>query len=110
MCLTTSIAVLLLSPFQHQSYITIFTPDVTGLQTSPANGTFDPRVVTLTLFQHRTTVTRILQETTDATALSGIATFGGFWTFVNGTFVMFVGGNVIYFMFGKFLRKIIYLC
>jgi hypothetical protein len=89
--------------------MTIFTADVTGLQTSHKNGTFDPSVATLTLFQHRTTAKRILQDTTDATALSGIATFSGFWTFFNGVFVMFFGGSVIYFMFGKLLKKIIYV-
>ncbi|KAJ7858008.1 hypothetical protein B0H14DRAFT_3864521 [Mycena olivaceomarginata] len=43
---------------------------------------------------------KFLQDTADASYLSGIATFGGFWTFVNGTFALLFGTNVIYFMFG----------
>ncbi|KAJ7347713.1 hypothetical protein DFH08DRAFT_1080040 [Mycena albidolilacea] len=30
-----------------------------------------------------------------------IATFGGFWTFLNGAFALFFGANVLYFMFGR---------
>ncbi|KAJ6569051.1 hypothetical protein B0H19DRAFT_1373388 [Mycena capillaripes] len=30
-----------------------------------------------------------------------VATFGGFWTFLNGTFALFFGANVIYFAFGR---------
>jgi hypothetical protein len=34
---------------------------------------------------------------------SGLATFGGFWTFVNGAFALFFGANVVYFAFGKLI-------
>jgi hypothetical protein len=44
---------------------------------------------------------RILQETVDATHLSGIAAFGGFWAFVNGAFALTFGANVLYFAFGE---------
>ncbi|KAJ7806635.1 hypothetical protein B0H14DRAFT_2875291 [Mycena olivaceomarginata] len=44
---------------------------------------------------------QFLQDTADASSLSGIATFGGFWTFVNGTFALLFGANVIYFAFGR---------
>jgi hypothetical protein len=47
--------------------------------------------------------TRFTQETIDNTILSGIAAFGGFWTFVNGTFALIFGANVLYFAYGKFL-------
>ncbi|KAJ6543081.1 hypothetical protein B0H19DRAFT_1239217 [Mycena capillaripes] len=78
---------------------TVFTADVTGLQTTgpPTNS----RVATLTLFQQSPNAERLLQDTVDATAITGIATFGGFWTFLNGAFALFFGANVIYFMFGR---------
>ncbi|KAJ6461703.1 hypothetical protein C8R45DRAFT_941096 [Mycena sanguinolenta] len=40
---------------------------------------------------------RFFQDTADASVLSGISAFGGFWTFVNGTFALFFGANIIYF-------------
>ncbi|KAJ6543065.1 hypothetical protein B0H19DRAFT_1077083 [Mycena capillaripes] len=76
---------------------TVFTADVTGLQ--PTIATVGSGVATLKLFQQRQYATRILQDTLDSTALSGIATFGGFWTFLNGAFALCFGANVIYFMF-----------
>ncbi|KAJ7864637.1 hypothetical protein B0H14DRAFT_3443458 [Mycena olivaceomarginata] len=80
---------------------TIFTPDITGLQPDSRNVS-DPSATTLTLFQPSgPTTRRLLRETVDATALSGIATFGGFWTFLNGAFALFFGANVLYFMFGR---------
>jgi hypothetical protein len=60
-----------------------------------------PRGALLTLSFGLTSIPfKFLQDTADASPLSGIATFGGFWTFVNGTFALFFGANVIYFMFG----------
>ncbi|KAJ6543076.1 hypothetical protein B0H19DRAFT_1268245 [Mycena capillaripes] len=59
------------------------------------------RVVNLTLVQQNAFATRIFEDTLDSTALSGIATFGGFWTFLNGAFALCFGANVIYFMFGR---------
>jgi hypothetical protein len=44
---------------------------------------------------------KVLQETADATPISGIATFGGFWAFVNGVFALTFGANVLYFAFGE---------
>ncbi|KAF8211155.1 hypothetical protein K438DRAFT_26040 [Mycena galopus ATCC 62051] len=44
---------------------------------------------------------RYLVDTRDDSALSGIASFGGVWTFVNGAFALFFGANVIYFLFGR---------
>ncbi|KAJ7711344.1 hypothetical protein B0H14DRAFT_3021088 [Mycena olivaceomarginata] len=43
----------------------------------------------------------IVQDYTDASILNGIATFGGFWTFVNGAFAMVFGANVLYFLFRR---------
>ncbi|KAJ7106016.1 hypothetical protein C8R44DRAFT_987549 [Mycena epipterygia] len=73
---------------------TIWTSEVAGLQTKPFGDTPDSNLTTLTLFQPDAFATKFLQDTVDATALSGVATFGGFWTFVNGTFVLFFGANV----------------
>lgn len=42
----------------------------------------------------------------DVSALSGISTFGGVWTFVNGLFALLFGANIMYFAFGKFLSII----
>ncbi|KAJ7186987.1 hypothetical protein C8R46DRAFT_282506 [Mycena filopes] len=42
-----------------------------------------------------------LRDTADSTVLTGIATFGGFWTFVNGAFTLIFGANVFYFAFGR---------
>ncbi|KAJ7669904.1 hypothetical protein DFH06DRAFT_1372298 [Mycena polygramma] len=35
------------------------------------------------------------------TALDGISSVGGLWTFVNGVFVLFFGANFMYFAFGR---------
>ncbi|KAJ6543078.1 hypothetical protein B0H19DRAFT_1077094 [Mycena capillaripes] len=73
--------------------------DITGLQST--GSPTDSRVATLSLTQLSPYYGRMLQDTLDYTALSGIATFGGFWTFLNGAFALFFGANVIYFMFGR---------
>ncbi|KAJ7826194.1 hypothetical protein B0H14DRAFT_3144980 [Mycena olivaceomarginata] len=36
---------------------------------------------------------------TDASILNGIATFGGFWTFTDGTFAILFGANILYFLY-----------
>jgi hypothetical protein len=36
--------------------------------------------------------------------MTGIATFGGFWTFLNGVFALFFGANILYFLFGMTSR------
>ncbi|KAJ7302351.1 hypothetical protein DFH08DRAFT_826678 [Mycena albidolilacea] len=89
------------SKLYYQPLTTIFTPDITGLHTTyPANES-SLNNATLTLFQQQLEVTRLLQDTVNAIALSDIATFGGFWTFLNGVFALFFGANVLYFMFGQ---------
>ncbi|KAJ6588394.1 hypothetical protein B0H19DRAFT_205254 [Mycena capillaripes] len=42
--------------------------------------------------------TELVQDYTDASVLNGIATFGGFWTFVNGVFATVFGANLLYFL------------
>jgi hypothetical protein len=94
------------TPFYHSCPLTlktqypaiVYTPDVNGLQTS---GISDPRVATVNLFQWVPEVTRVLQDTAGSTAIAGMATFGGFWTFLNDVFALFFGANVLYFLFGK---------
>ncbi|KAJ7798336.1 hypothetical protein B0H14DRAFT_2617987 [Mycena olivaceomarginata] len=68
----------------------VFNPEVHALQPQPSTAATD------------------LTNVADVTPLSGIATFGGFWTFLNGTFALFFGANVVYFLFGKrdCLRKL----
>ncbi|KAJ7630016.1 hypothetical protein DFH06DRAFT_704976 [Mycena polygramma] len=51
---------------------------------------------------------QIVRDFTDSSGLNGLATAGGFWTFVNGAFAMVFGANILYFLFtqgdGHFLR------
>ncbi|KAJ7743005.1 hypothetical protein DFH07DRAFT_979737 [Mycena maculata] len=83
-----------------QSYVSTFIPEVTGLQPYPSQG-MTPGVSKLTLILYGgQAVTKILQDTVADSALSGIATVGGFWTFVNGAFAVIFGANIVYFAFG----------
>ncbi|KAJ7711958.1 hypothetical protein B0H16DRAFT_1703171 [Mycena metata] len=70
-------------------------------QSNPAGGNSDPSHATLTLVQTTPLVTKHFVDMADATVLNGIATFGGFWTFLNGAFALFFGANVLYFAFGR---------
>ncbi|KAF7343452.1 Short-chain dehydrogenase/reductase family protein [Mycena venus] len=45
--------------------------------------------------------TEIVQDYTNASVLNGFATFGGFWTFVNGTFALIFGADLLYFLFRR---------
>jgi len=45
--------------------------------------------------------TEIVQDYTDASVVNGLATFGGFWTFVNGVFSLVFGANILYFLFRR---------
>ncbi|KAJ7492953.1 hypothetical protein B0H11DRAFT_2006736 [Mycena galericulata] len=40
------------------------------------------------------------QDYTDTSVQDGFASLGGFWSFVNGVFVIFFGANIMYFLFG----------
>ncbi|KAJ7676040.1 hypothetical protein DFH06DRAFT_1318176 [Mycena polygramma] len=44
---------------------------------------------------------QMVRDFTDSSVLNGLATAGGFWTFVNGTFAMVFGANILYFLFGR---------
>ncbi|KAJ6450777.1 hypothetical protein C8R45DRAFT_1083847 [Mycena sanguinolenta] len=80
----------------------IYAPEIHALQpniTSP-----DTSITSFTLTQFPPDPIRCLRDTADTSFLSGTATFGGFWTFVNGPFALFFGANVVYFAFGHFLH------
>ncbi|KAJ7312569.1 hypothetical protein DFH08DRAFT_896725 [Mycena albidolilacea] len=79
-----------------------YSPEFHALQQDPSTAaTPGADTAMLTLRQPTRYPTKFLQDTADASPLSGIATFGGFWTFVNGTFALLFGANVIYFAFGR---------
>ncbi|KAJ7453776.1 hypothetical protein FB451DRAFT_1565462 [Mycena latifolia] len=80
---------------------TIFTWDLTSLQPYPATDSSRNNIATLILLHPWPCATKLTQDTLDATPLSGVATLGGFWAFVNGAFALLFGANVIYFAFGK---------
>ncbi|KAJ7925760.1 hypothetical protein B0H13DRAFT_2567873 [Mycena leptocephala] len=79
-------------------YFSLFIPEVSGLVNNAGAG-----IATLTLVNRSPTVMKLIQETVDDTPLSGIATFGGFWSFLNGAFAIIFGANIVYFLFGEFL-------
>ncbi|KAJ7453781.1 hypothetical protein FB451DRAFT_1519179 [Mycena latifolia] len=87
---------------------TAFTSEVTSLQPDPSNDTSGSNIATLTLLQPYYMASTLIQDTVDNTTLSGVATFGGFWTFLNGAFALVFGANVIYFAFGKWECSILY--
>ncbi|KAJ6472527.1 hypothetical protein C8R45DRAFT_936419 [Mycena sanguinolenta] len=76
----------------------LYSPEIIGLQQNTFVG---KSTTSLTLSQFSDYPIKFLRDTADASFLSGISTFGGFWTFVNGTFALFFGANVIYFAFGR---------
>ncbi|KAJ6543062.1 hypothetical protein B0H19DRAFT_1311204 [Mycena capillaripes] len=98
-------------------------PDAVGVYVTPVQGNLSPRwkekigvgspalplfpgsgllgVFTWTRREFIAKTAVWASDTLDSTFLSGIATFGGFWTFLNGAFAIFFGENVIYFMFGR---------
>ncbi|KAK6977159.1 hypothetical protein R3P38DRAFT_3125561 [Favolaschia claudopus] len=43
----------------------------------------------------------ISTNTIDSTALTGVSTFGGFWTFLSGAYALLFGAHVLYFMLGR---------
>ncbi|KAJ7474053.1 hypothetical protein FB451DRAFT_1558305 [Mycena latifolia] len=82
------------------TYTSLFIPDITALQPFPSN-TGGASLTRLTLVNEYSVATRLLQDTADATVLSGIASFGGLWTFINSAFALVFGANVVYFAFGQ---------
>lgn len=64
---------------------------------SQANDT----VTTLRIAQPQTGPVKFVQEYIETSAIAGLATIGGFWTFVNGAFTLLFGTNVLYFLIGE---------
>ncbi|KAF7351790.1 Short-chain dehydrogenase/reductase family protein [Mycena sanguinolenta] len=75
----------------------VFSPEVHGLQ---QNTSAEGAITSLTLSVVQIPI-RYFRDSVSTSTLSGIATFGGFWTFVNGTFALFFGANIVYFAFGR---------
>lgn len=73
------------------------------MQAYPATDSATTNIATLILLNPWPYATKWTQDTVDATPLSGVSTLGGFWTFVNGAFVLLFGANVIYFAFGEWV-------
>ncbi|KAF7357204.1 Short-chain dehydrogenase/reductase family protein [Mycena sanguinolenta] len=80
------------------AFTPVFMAEITGLQPYPSAST-TTNEATLLLYNPYTSAIRLQQDSSDTTPLSGFSTFGGFWTFVNGAFVLFFGANVMYFAF-----------
>jgi hypothetical protein len=78
------------------------TGQIGSLQPNPntSNDPAGPNVARLSLLQRTIYPTTFTQETVDTNALSGISTFGGFWTSLNGAFALLFGANVLYFALG----------
>ncbi|KAJ7927770.1 hypothetical protein B0H13DRAFT_2265412 [Mycena leptocephala] len=74
----------------YPTYVSTFIPEITSLQPYPSNGGGSD-VAKLTLLNRYAYSTKLLEDTTDASPLSGISTLGGFWSFVNGAFALIFG-------------------
>ncbi|KAJ7634938.1 hypothetical protein FB45DRAFT_478117 [Roridomyces roridus] len=81
---------------------TLYTPTVSAVQ-QDINAVVgsNTNLTSLTLWNPYSVVTRAVQESQDASPVSGLSTFGGFWTFVDGVFVLVFGANVVYFLLGR---------
>ncbi|KAJ7197923.1 hypothetical protein GGX14DRAFT_402240 [Mycena pura] len=44
---------------------------------------------------------RVVEDFTDASVLAGFATLGGFWTFMDGSFAILFGANLLYFLWRR---------
>ncbi|KAJ7252378.1 hypothetical protein B0H12DRAFT_1233908 [Mycena haematopus] len=79
----------------------VFIAEITGLQPYPSESTTGTNDATLLLYQPYPAATKLQQDSSDISSLSGLSTFGGFWTFVNGAFTLFFGANMVYFALGR---------
>ncbi|KAJ7599640.1 hypothetical protein C8J56DRAFT_908519 [Mycena floridula] len=64
----------------------------------PPNSGSDTASLRIRLRGDEVSILKITQDHTDVSVLTAFATFGGFWTFVNGAFAMFFGANLLYFL------------
>ncbi|KAF7350853.1 Short-chain dehydrogenase/reductase family protein [Mycena sanguinolenta] len=79
----------------------VFAAEITGLQPYPSDSSAATNEATLVLFHPYPYAIKLQQDSSDITPLSGLSTFGGFWTFVEGAFVLLFGANVMYFALGR---------
>ncbi|KAJ6509795.1 hypothetical protein DFH09DRAFT_1198659 [Mycena vulgaris] len=84
-----------------RAYKSVLIGKLTSFQPNSFADASMSNVSTLNLLQPSPKLIPLIQDTVDPSVLSGIATFGGFWTFVNGAFALFFGANVVYFVFGR---------
>ncbi|KAJ7580545.1 hypothetical protein C8J56DRAFT_1058191 [Mycena floridula] len=77
------------------------THEVLSLQTDPNPPSCDASLLLRLREDSNGYPKRIIQDYTDASVLRGFATFGVFWTFVNGIFSLFFGANILYFLFRR---------
>jgi len=88
-----------LSPVDYSHWVYI--PEITSLQPIPNSEATASSIAQLTLHQLSSDPVQYFRDTSDSSVLSGVSSLGGFWTFVNGAFVLLFGANVIYFAFGR---------
>ncbi|KAJ6609995.1 hypothetical protein B0H10DRAFT_2062255 [Mycena sp. CBHHK59/15] len=82
--------------------IYVYSSEATIVQTDPDPPSIDPDMATVRIMQlDPGRYQKSFQDYKDTSALTGLATMGGFWTFVNGAFIFFFGANVMYFLFGR---------
>ncbi|KAJ7718995.1 hypothetical protein B0H16DRAFT_1796107 [Mycena metata] len=82
------------------TYTSLFIPEITALQPFPGANMGGTSLTRLTLVNEYGAATKLLQDTAAATVLSGMASFGGLWTFINTAFAFLFGADVVYFAFG----------
>jgi hypothetical protein len=81
---------------------TVLVGELHTIQPDPRyNGKSDLQNSTLSIYQPEFSPTKFIQEYTESSAVGGLATVGGLWTFINGAFALFFGANIIYFLFGE---------
>ncbi|KAJ7278258.1 hypothetical protein C8J57DRAFT_1503159 [Mycena rebaudengoi] len=67
-------------------------------QLADTSGTVSPK---LTLVPRGGRPTKYLQEYMSGSIIDGMSAVGGFWTFLNGTFILLFGANIMYFTFRR---------
>ncbi|KAF7337327.1 Short-chain dehydrogenase/reductase family protein [Mycena sanguinolenta] len=79
----------------------VFIAEITGLQPYPSDSITGTNEATLVLFHPYPYAIKLQQDSLDITLLSGLSTFGGFWTSIEGVFILLFGANVLYFALGR---------
>ncbi|KAJ7258315.1 hypothetical protein C8J57DRAFT_1645492 [Mycena rebaudengoi] len=81
----------------------IYLPQITNVQQDTALQIPDstPNLATFRIATLNSSISDYSEEVSDASVLSGFSNVGGFWTFMNGTFALFFGANIMYFAFAR---------